>query len=271
MRKEIPDFDFQRLWRRLQQVGLNAYEARAYMVLLGHPRFKALELAARATVPRQKIYEVLDSLAEKGFAQVVQEKTKMFSAVEPGLAVPSYVARRHQQLEMELAEQGRVASTLVDDLHAAYSGGQEGRGTLDFLRIVTEPGQTAVQYRKMIGEAESEYIEFSRPPYAVDPLDEALVKQAAKRGVACRLLLETAMFEEPHQQRLADYASAGIQVRFIESLPMKVAVFDGKRGLLALLDPLVTKPAWTSLVFDHPGMGEAMRGLFEDYWRAGKP
>lgn len=66
--------DYQLNWRKLQQVGLNAYEARSYLVLLGHPRFKALELAARAHVPRQKIYEVLDSLVEKGFSQVVQEK-----------------------------------------------------------------------------------------------------------------------------------------------------------------------------------------------------
>ena len=64
--------DYQLNWRKLQQVGLNAYEARSYVVLMGHSRFKALELAARAHVPRQKIYEVLDSLVEKGFAQVVQ-------------------------------------------------------------------------------------------------------------------------------------------------------------------------------------------------------
>ena len=63
-------------------------------MLLGHPRFKALELAARAHVPRQKIYEVLDSLVEKGFAQVVQENTKLFSAVEPGLAIPGLYGRR---------------------------------------------------------------------------------------------------------------------------------------------------------------------------------
>jgi HTH-type transcriptional regulator, sugar sensing transcriptional regulator len=79
MNKELPEMDFQRFWRRLQQIGLNAYEARSYLVLVGHPRFKALELAARSHVPRQKIYEVLDSLIEKGFAQVVQEKTKLFS------------------------------------------------------------------------------------------------------------------------------------------------------------------------------------------------
>jgi len=89
MTTELPELDFQRFWRRLQQLGLNAYEARSYLVLIGHPRFKAIELAARAHVPRQKIYEVLDSLVEKGFAQVVQEKTKLFSAVEPSLAVPS--------------------------------------------------------------------------------------------------------------------------------------------------------------------------------------
>jgi sugar-specific transcriptional regulator TrmB len=59
--QESTTADYQLNWRKLQQVGLNAYEARSYLVLLGHPRFKALELAARSHVPRQKIYEVLDS------------------------------------------------------------------------------------------------------------------------------------------------------------------------------------------------------------------
>src|SRR3979409_953762 len=99
MSEELAEGDFQRFWRRLQSLGLNAYEARSYLVLLGHPRFKALELAARAHVPRQKIYEVLDSLMEKGFAQVVQERTKLFSAVPPDQAVPSYLSRRTQALE----------------------------------------------------------------------------------------------------------------------------------------------------------------------------
>src|SRR5205823_10687002 len=113
MSQDLPEMDFQRFWRRLQQLGLNAYEARSYLVLIGHPRFKALELAARAHVPRQKIYEVLDSLVEKGFAQVVQEKTKLFSAVEPSLAVPSYLARRAQAMEQELTDQGRAASAVI--------------------------------------------------------------------------------------------------------------------------------------------------------------
>jgi sugar-specific transcriptional regulator TrmB len=265
--RDLPDVEYEKFWRRLQQIGLNAYEARSYLVLVGHPRFKALELAARAQVPRQKIYEVLDSLVEKGFAQVVQEKTKLFSAVEPALAIPAYLQRQKEDQERQLNEQKRHAQSLVQDLRSAYAEGQVGRGTLDYLRIVNDPAQIAVHYRSMLGAVEREFLEFSRPPYAVDPLDEQLVKQAAARGVACRILLEPEALDEEHRQRLDEYATFGVQVRLISNLPMKMATFDGAQGLIALLDPVVTRPTWTSIVFDHSGMGEAMQGLFEQWWR----
>src|SRR3954451_20709574 len=142
MSEELAEVDFQRFWRRLQQLGLNAYESRSYLVLLGHPRFKALELAARAHVPRQKIYEVLDSLVEKGFAQVVQEKTKLFSAVDPALSLLGFLARRSRMMQNELTEQSRLASGLIEDLQQAFKQGQSGRGTLDFLSLVSDPTQT---------------------------------------------------------------------------------------------------------------------------------
>ena len=270
MNEDLVGVDFQRFWRRLQQLGLNAYESRSYLVLLGHPKFKALELAARSHVPRQKIYEVLDSLVEKGFAQVVQEKTKLFSAVEPGLAIPGFLARRRQLLEQELMDSGRTGTALIDDLKTLYSEGQGGRGTLDFLRIVSDPAQTAAEYRRMLSEVRSEYMEFSRPPYAVDPLDERLVKQARLSGVNCRLLLEAGTLDNGHRQRLQEYAAAGVEVRQADSLPMKLAVFDGRQGMIALLDPVITRPSWTSVVFEHEGMAEAMTGLFEDRWRRGR-
>lgn len=263
----MPETAFQRFWRRLQQIGLNAYEARSYLVLVGHPRFKALELAARAHVPRQKIYEVLDSLVEKGFAQVVQEKTKLFSAVDPALAIPAYLSAKRKLIEHELTEQSRAASGLIEDLNESYSEGQGERGTLDYLRIVSEPAQTASQYRGMLAEVQGEYLEFSRPPYAVDPLDEALVKQARLRGVRCKLLLVSGSFDDEHRQRLEDYQQAGVEIRVAESLPMKLALFDCRKGMIALLDPVITRPAWTAVVFDHIGLGEAMKGLFEDHWR----
>jgi sugar-specific transcriptional regulator TrmB len=265
--RDLPDVEFRRFWQRLQAMGLNAYEARSYLVLVGHPRFKALELAARAHVPRQKIYEVLDSLVEKGFAQVVQEKTKLFSAVPPDQAIHSYLARRRQSLEQELADQSHSADGMIGELMAAYSEGQGEHGTLDYLRIVGDPGQIAAQFRRMLAEAKTEYLEFSRPPYAVDPLEAELVIRARERRVICRILVEHGTLDPAHEKFLADYQAAGAEVRQIEKVPMKMALFDGRIGLIALLDPVITKPTWTSVVFEHEGMAEAMKGLFEDYWR----
>lgn len=258
--------DYQRNWRKLQQVGLNAYEARSYLVLLGHPRFKALELAARAHVPRQKIYEVLDSLVEKGFAQVVQEKTKLFSAVDPSLSIPAYLARRGKAMQNEFTEQARLATGLIEDLRGAYQEGQDGRGTLDFLSLVNDPTQTAIHYRRMLASVQRDYAEFSRPPFAVDPLDEYLVRDVAGRGIGCRLLIEAGPIDQEHRERLRDYKDSGVAIRFLDRLPLKLALFDNKCGLVALLDPVLTRPSWTAVIFEHEGFAEAMSGLFESYW-----
>jgi hypothetical protein len=58
-----------------------------------------------------------------------------------------------------------------------------------------------------------------------------------------------------------------VHVRFAEAVPMKLALFDCSQGMIALLDPVITKPSWTSVMFEHEGLGMAMKGLFEDYWR----
>ena len=131
---------------------------------------------------------------------------------------------------------------------------------------MNDPTQTAVHYRRMLTTVSHDYAEFSRPPFAVDPLDEQLVKDAAARGIFCRLLIEAAPIDEEHRSRLDEYREVGIQIRFFERLPLKVALFDGKCGLVALLDPVLTRPSWTAVVFEHDGFAEAMAGLFESYW-----
>ena len=152
MPTDLAELDFRRFWQRLQTMGLNAYEARSYLVLVGHPRFKALELAARAHVPRQKIYEVLDSLVEKGFAQVIQEKTKLFLAVPPDEAIPSYMSRRARALEQQLADQNwKAAAGMVKELMRRLRR-RPGRTRVTLLIICassTDPGQVASQFRKM--------------------------------------------------------------------------------------------------------------------------
>ncbi len=131
---------------------------------------------------------------------------------------------------------------------------------------MNDPTQTAVHYRRMLAGVTRVYDEFSRPPFAVDPLDEQLVRDAAMRGVRCRLLIEAGTLDDPHTHRLNEYRRVGVDIRFADRLPLKLALFDGKSGLLAVLDPVLTRPSWTAVVFEHDGLAEAMSGLFESYW-----
>lgn len=249
--------------RRLQDIGLNAYESRAYLVLIGHQSFKALEVAGRAGIPRQKIYEVLDSLVEKGFVRVVQGKAKLFSAVEPQLALDGYLRRKKEGFEREWQERNRLAGILHDDLHQVYASGNQGRGPLDYMRIVADTNQIAEEYGRALKQADNEYLEFARPPYVVDPGREPVVARMAEQGLDCKLLF---LEQTVDGDKLAALQSAGAQVRTLDALPMKLALFDAHRGMISLDDPVSTAPQITALVFEHDSLASAMRSLFEEFW-----
>ncbi len=256
--------------RRLQDVGLNAYESRAYLVLIGHSRFKALEVAGRAHIPRQKIYEVLDSLIEKGFVRVVQGKAKQFSAVEPRLALEGHLARKREAFDREWQERRRLATLLSGDLSTVFADGNQGRGPLDYLRIVADTRQIAEEYRRLLAQSQQEYLEFARPPYAVDPVGEPIIGQLIEKGRKCRLLFDSRALEDEEEQRQLEHLrKVGADVRVATELPLKLALFDKQCGMISLDDPVVSHPQITALVFEHKSLASAMRSLFDDFWKRG--
>ncbi len=88
----------------------------------------------------------------------------------------------------------------------------------------------------MLGEVTGEYLEFSRPPYAVDPLDEQLVKQArlaASPAASCMKARVPPTMSIPPPVRIP---GPGVEVHYTNPAH-EVALFDGAHGMLALLDP----------------------------------
>ena len=51
----------------MREMGLNAYEIDAYVALLEVGQMTAMEISRVAKVPYSKMYEVLNSLKEKGW------------------------------------------------------------------------------------------------------------------------------------------------------------------------------------------------------------
>lgn len=251
---------------------MNAYESRAYLVLIGHSHFKALEVAGRAEIPRQKVYDVLDSLVEKGFVRMVQGKTKQFSAVEPRLALEGYISRKRESLQREWKDRQRLAKIVSDDLASIFENGNQGQGPLDYLRIVADTRQIAEEYHRMLGQTETEYLEFARPPYGVDPGREPMVRSRADQGTICKLMFDSEVVNSRDQlQRLQLLQQAGADVRLGKNIPMKLALFDSRSGMISLNDPVVSHPQITALVFEHKNLASAMRSLFDDFWNRSAP
>ena len=84
---------------RLTQLGLNVYEAKAYTALLGKESFSATQVADISGVPRQRIYDILSSLVERGLAisRPGRHGTK-YAAVSPKSALSALLEREQQRL-----------------------------------------------------------------------------------------------------------------------------------------------------------------------------
>lgn len=64
-------------------MGLTEYESKAYLSLASFISATALEISETSGVPQSKIYEVLRSLAKKGFIEITRGKPLKYSVVPP--------------------------------------------------------------------------------------------------------------------------------------------------------------------------------------------
>jgi sugar-specific transcriptional regulator TrmB len=67
----------------LREIGLNAYEIDAYVVLLQSGQMTAMEISKKAKLPYSKIYEVLNSLKDKRWVKSVETRPTKYYPTPP--------------------------------------------------------------------------------------------------------------------------------------------------------------------------------------------
>jgi HTH-type transcriptional regulator, sugar sensing transcriptional regulator len=93
-----------RLVTNLMHLGLKEYEARIYVALAALGEANVRRIHEASGVPRPRVYDVLSSLAARGFIDIRQGSPLMYTAVRPDLVI-SYLEK-----EMEAAaEESRKA------------------------------------------------------------------------------------------------------------------------------------------------------------------
>ena len=110
--------------RALERLGLTEYEIRAYTTLVEYGELTAAELSRKSAIPYSKIYEVLNSLEEKGWVASDRSRPSRFYPKHPATCIEITKMR----LEKEMAENER---RILEELTPIY----EHRGVREMPEI----------------------------------------------------------------------------------------------------------------------------------------
>jgi HTH-type transcriptional regulator, sugar sensing transcriptional regulator len=255
----------QALPAQLVRLGLTTYEARAYIALVARDSFTAAQVARHAELPRQRIYDVLDSLVNKGMAATRPGRVIKYAATEPSIAIQRLVtARRDEMIELETA-----AARTIEALSAPYAAGQMHTDPLEYIEVLRDPGAINVRFDELQAGAQREILVFTRPPYAKPP-QENIEGLSVARRLETRSLYEYSVFNDPAVvDGVRQFIRAGERARVVEELPLKLVIIDEAIVMFGMQDPVAGGTDLTIMVVDHPSLAAVLRMAFNAYWEQG--
>lgn len=245
---------------KLIKIGLPESEAKVYFYLLKKKNFTAAEIAKLSDVSRSKIYEVLAKLVQKGLCTETLGKVKKYSPVSPEVVFDN----RYNELE----EKKTIVSDLSKSLLPLYLSEKENTNPLDYIQIIREKNAIAEKHNSLQKKAENQILCFSKGPYIVSVEKNIEGLNALKRGVTIKTIYEVKeSTQEEIIKGIESFINADEEVKFYQDLPIKMAVFDNKVVLLALVDRIQSKDSFTTMVVHHPDIAKSFIRMFEDHWQ----
>ena len=108
----------------LKGIGLNLYERKLWVALLAKGTATAGELSSIANVPRSRTYDVLQTLAEKGFVIVQTSKPLRYVAVTPSEALDRARKKMEEKLRAVEVKMGKLQkSKVMNELNSLFEKG----------------------------------------------------------------------------------------------------------------------------------------------------
>jgi sugar-specific transcriptional regulator TrmB len=234
----------------LREMGLNAYEIEAYIVLLEGGQMTAMEISQQATVPYSKIYEVLNSLKEKGW--IKSSETRPFKYYP----VPPLEATRFTKLRLE-DKYLNWENTVAENLQPLY----EKRELVERPDMLILRGQQAVltKLEEVLKKASIEIViaapEFAKP---VITLAEPLLGNGLKKTVRLKLM---AAGKKEDWLFLKKYPGLS-ELRTRDHMFGGGVIADGKEAMLFLGEDKPTLVIWSN----HVGLVGFAREYFQFLW-----
>ncbi|MDR2720491.1 MAG: hypothetical protein LBC03_06795 [Nitrososphaerota archaeon] len=231
----------------LHEMGLNTYEIDTYTTLLDGGKMTAMEISEKAQVPYSKVYEVLNSLKEKGWIKSGESRpTKYYP-------MPPLEATRFTKLRLE-DKYVTWENTITEELQPLY----EQKEIVERPEMLILRGQQAVLTKldEMLKMASKEIVvaapKFAKPIITIaDPWFNSL-----KKNINIQLMIAGNTAEGEFKY------SCTSEVRLRDHMFGGGIIVDGKEAMLFLGDDKPTLVIWSA----HIGIVAFAREYFQFLW-----
>lgn len=247
----------------LVDLGLTRYEARAYLALIGRSDATPAEIARMASIPRQRAYDVLASLGERGLVQLVPGQAVRYRAQPPDHVIELLVAVRRRELD-RLAQS---STGMAEQLQSLFQRGQDVGNPFDYVEVLRDREHAVERVQQLWTDARHEVLTFVHPPYlgASTPSNAEVPP-----GIVQRSIYEMSILDDPAMtERVRTWAHLGEQIRLTTELPLKMTVVDGRSVAFNMPDSAEGDGSVTTLVVQHAALAATLKIAFESLWAQG--
>jgi len=260
----------------LKGIGLNLYERKLWAALLAKGTATAGELSGIANVPRSRTYDVLQTLADKGFVVIQTSKPLRYVAMSPAEALEKAKKRLREKFkELEGKIDRLKSSALIKELNNLHEQGlklvlpEEMTGALKGKYSVLQ------QMDSMFRNASSS-INILTTSAGLNDLFEnhiSILKKLNEKGVKIKIATKTDKRTSDAIKTLSGIA----EVRNIttDELPLsgRFYVVDEQQMMMGLSDPELVHSSqdmmfWTKSEHAAKNM---INPLFDLVWKKAKP
>ncbi|MDD5416476.1 MAG: helix-turn-helix domain-containing protein [Candidatus Aenigmarchaeota archaeon] len=259
----------QKVFDALKQIGLNLYERKLWVALLSRGTSSAGELSSLAKVPHSRTYDVLESLAEKGFVIVQNTKPLKYVAIAPSEALERAKKKIHTDADEMV---GRITefqdSPLTKELTKIFKDGMDLVEPGEMLGSLKGRHSMHTQLETLFKGAKSDISILT----TADGMKELhsnhadLLKKASSKGVKVRIIAPSS--KEVSEQVAHFKGFATVKQSDKTGTMGRFAIVDGNHVVFALTDDKKVHPTqdlsfWSQST--HVAK-EVLGPMFDAYW-----
>lgn len=238
----------------LREIGLNNYEIDTYLALLEGGQMTAMEISGKAKVPYSKIYEVLNSLRDKGWIKRVETRPTKYHPVAPLEAIAN--------TKLKLEEKYKFwEQKIAGELQLLY----ERQELVERPDILILHGQKAVvtKLEETIRRASRE-IMVAVPEFAKGMFSSSatfLQETLNKADVEVKVMISEKIVDK-ELRKLAGF----VDLRVRDQMFGGGIIVDGREAMLFLGEDKPSLVIWSN----HAGLVRFAREYFQFLWDSSK-